>query len=96
MDFVGLAINLASGLAGGNIAGAAWKEMSLGTIGNTIAGLIGGVAGGYIMHAVGLLNTVGLGDMAIGSLIGNVGSAGVGGAVLTIIAGMIKKAMTKA
>lgn len=93
MDLAGLAINLVSGVIGGNILGAAWKEKSLGTLGNSIAGLVGGAAGAYIMQAVGLLQTFGLADMSIGSLLGNVGSAGVGGAILTAIIGMIKKSM---
>lgn len=95
MDIVGLLINLVSGLVGGNILGGAWKDKSLGAIGNSIAGLIGGAAGGYIMQAMGMLNSVGLGDMTVSSLLGNIGSAGVGGAILTAIIGMIKKSMTK-
>jgi uncharacterized membrane protein YeaQ/YmgE (transglycosylase-associated protein family) len=96
MDFLGLAVNAVSGLIGGNILGAAWKEKSLGALGNSIAGLVGGAAGAYIMQAVGLLQSVGLADMSVASLLGSVGSAGVGGAILTAIIGMIKKSMTKA
>lgn len=95
MDLVSLAVNLVSGLVGGNVAGAAWKDKSLGAIGNSIAGIIGGAAGGYIMQAVGMLNSLGVADMSISSLLGNVGSGVVGGAVLTAIAGMIKKSMSK-
>ena len=39
---IGLIIQLISGAVGGNIAGSAMKQYSLGTIGNSIAGLIGG------------------------------------------------------
>ena len=38
-------IGLISGAVGGNVAGAAMKENSLGTIGNSIAGIVGGGAG---------------------------------------------------
>ena len=45
MDMVSLLISLVSGAVGGNIVGAAMKDRSLGGVGNTIAGLIGGGAG---------------------------------------------------
>lgn len=95
MDMVGLAVNAISGLVGGNILGAAWKEKSLGAIGNSIAGLVGGAAGGYIMQAVGLLQSAGLADMSIGSVLGSVGASGAGGAILTAIVGIIKKSLIK-
>lgn len=95
MDLVSALISLISGVIGGNILGAAWKEKSLGAIGNSIAGAIGGVAGAYITQAVGILNTLGLGNMTIGSMLGDAGSSAVGGIILTGIVGMIKSAMTK-
>ena len=49
---VGLIIQLISGAVGGNIAGAAMKQYNLGTIGNSIAGLIGGGAGAQIIGAL--------------------------------------------
>ena len=39
---IGLIIQLVAGGAGGNIAGAALKQYDLGTVGNTIAGIVGG------------------------------------------------------
>lgn len=95
MDIVGAIINLVSGAVGGNILGAAWKDKTLGAVGNTIAGAIGGVAGTYIMQAVGVLNSLGLSEMTIGSIAGSVGTSAVSGAVLTGIAGLIKNAMSK-
>lgn len=95
MDLIGALISLVSGGVGGNIAGALLKNKSLGAIGNTIAGLVGGAAGAYILQAVGFLNTMGLGDLTLGSLLGNVGASGAGGAILTAIVGLIKNAMNK-
>ena len=48
---IGLIIQLVSGAVGGNIAGAAMKQYNLGTIGNSIAGLIGGGVGAQIIGA---------------------------------------------
>ena len=94
MDIVGVLISLISGGVGGNIAGAFLKGKSLGAIGNTIAGLVGGAAGGYILQAVGFLNSMGLGDMSVGSMLGNIGTSGVSGAILTAIVGLIKSSMS--
>ena len=96
MDIVGMIISLISGGAGGNIVGALLKNknLSLGTVGNTIAGLVGGAAGGYILQAMGFLNSMGLADMSVGSILGNIGTSGVSGAILTAILGMIKGAMS--
>ena len=94
MDIVSTLISLISGGIGGNILGSAWKDKSLGAIGNSIAGVIGGAAGAYIMQAVGILNTLGLGSMSVNSLLGNVGSSAVGGAILTAIVGLIKSSMS--
>lgn len=101
MDFLSLIISLASGAAGGNAAGAAIKENSLGTLGNSIAGLVGGAAGGYIVQALGFAATIAAassghaegppgGGIDFGALLANVGASGVGGALLTAIAGYLK------
>ena len=49
---IGLIIQLISGAVGGNIAGSAMKQYSLGTIGNSIAGVIGGGVGAQIIGAL--------------------------------------------
>ena len=90
MDIAGLLINLVSGAVGGNLAGAGLKEQSLGAIGNTIAGLIGGAAGGYILKAVDILNTAGVANMPVSSIATEAGATAVCGAILTAIVGFIK------
>lgn len=95
MEPISIITNLISGLIGGNLTGAALKDKSLGAIGNSITGLIGGAAGGYLATILGFLNTLGLADMSVGSILANVGSGLVGGGVLTAIVGFIKKMMTK-
>ena len=42
MTFTQLIIELIIGAIGGNAAGAVMKDKSLGTLGNTIAGVVGG------------------------------------------------------
>jgi hypothetical protein len=59
---------------------------------------VGGGLGGQILSALmgsdGAAPGAAAGSFDIGSLIGNVAGSGVGGAILMIIIGFIKKAMT--
>lgn len=95
MDITGLIVNLVSGGVGGNLSAAAMKDKSLGAIGNTVAGAIGGVAGAYITQAVGILQNLGLADMTVGSVATEAGAAAIGGAILTAVIGFIKSKMSK-
>lgn len=86
-------IQLISGAIGGNVAGALLKNYSLGTIGNSIAGIVGGGLGGFLLGLVGI--ATGSGSMDVGGIVGSVAGGGVGGGVLMIIVGLIKKALGK-
>jgi hypothetical protein len=92
---VGLIIQLISGAVGGNIAGSALKQYNLGTMGNSIAGVIGGGVGAQIIGALlgGGTGAEAAGSMDIGSIIGQIVSGGVGGGILMVIVGLIKQAM---
>jgi hypothetical protein len=48
---INLVIQLISGVVGGNAIGAALKDYNLGSLGNTIAGALGGVGGGQLLLA---------------------------------------------
>lgn len=81
-------IQLIAGGVGGNGIAQALKQVNLGTVGNTIAGAIGGVGGTALLGAV-----PGLDAVANMGLAGD-GIAGlVGGGVLTAIAGFVKNKM---
>jgi uncharacterized membrane protein YeaQ/YmgE (transglycosylase-associated protein family) len=54
MDITSLIIQLVSGAVGGNIGGAIFKNLSLGTTGNSIAGIIGGPLGAMLLSQLGL------------------------------------------
>ena len=92
MDLLGLLVSLISGAVGGNVAGAAMQDKSLGTLGNSIAGIFGGGIGMMILQALGILASSGTAG-GLGAIIGNVASGGVGGAVLLVIVALLKKAM---
>ena len=81
-----LIISLLSGAIGGNIAGALLKKFSMGTLWNSVVGILGGGLGSQLL---GMLN------IDISGIIGNIAGSGVGGAVLMVIIGLIKSALKK-
>ena len=88
-----LIIQLVSGAVGGNVAGSLMEKFSLGTLGNSIVGILGGGLGGQLLGMLGI--AAGGGGMDIGSIVGSIASGGVGGGVLMVIIGVIKKAISK-
>jgi uncharacterized membrane protein YeaQ/YmgE (transglycosylase-associated protein family) len=95
MNIISLIIELISGAVGGNIAGAAMKDNSLGTAGNSIAGIVGGGLGGALLQSVLGAGAAGAGSLDLTTILGNVAGGGVGGAILMAIIGFIKSAMAK-
>lgn len=88
-----LIISLLSGAAGGNIVGKVLKNLDLGPVGNSIAGILGGGLGSQILASLGSADAAA--GLDIGSIISSVASGGVGGGVLMAIVGIIKSAMAK-
>jgi len=88
-----LIINLISGAVGGNVAGGLMKKLSLGTMGNSIVGILGGGAGGALLGMLGI--DAGAGTTDIAGILGSVASGGVGGGVLMAIIGVLKNAFAK-
>jgi uncharacterized membrane protein YeaQ/YmgE (transglycosylase-associated protein family) len=88
-----LIIQLVAGALGGNAAGASMKNLDLGTLGNTIAGAVGGAGGGTLLTALLPLLQGAANNVDIGALVGQAVGGGVSGAVLTAIIGLIKNSM---
>jgi len=96
MDIASLIIQLVSGAAGGNIAGALLKKLSLGPVANSIVGIVGGGLGGQLLGALGAGGAgVAGGGLDIGSIISSIVGGGVGGGILMAIIGVIRKMMSK-
>lgn len=93
MNVLALIIQLVCGALGGNITGKLFKNIDLGPLGNSIAGILGGGLGGQLLNLLGLFTGAQGGTLDLASIIGNIVSGGVGGGVLMAIVGLIKSLM---
>jgi len=89
-SLIPMIINLVSGAVGGNVAGKLFKSINMGTLWNSILGIVGGGLGGQLL---GMFGIGGGGSMDLMGILQTVASGGVGGGVLMAIVGFIKKAM---
>ena len=88
-----LILNMFGGVIGGNTVGAFMKKLSLGTTGNSLVGIVGGLFAPLVLASLGFGKADDVGDLSI--IIGKVITGGIGGVVLTMLIGFIKKAMGK-
>lgn len=98
MDIVSMIISLISGAVGGNIAGAAMSQKNLGPLVNTIAGLIGGGAGEFILKAFGIITAAtaaGGNELDFAQILSSIAAGGVSGGALTAIITAIKDSLKK-
>jgi uncharacterized membrane protein YeaQ/YmgE (transglycosylase-associated protein family) len=93
MNIVSLIIEVISGAVGGNVAGAAMKDNSLGTMGNSIAGIVGGGLDGTLLQTVMGTAAAGGGSLDLTTILSNVAGGGVDGAILMAVVGIIKNKM---
>ncbi|MBT8253771.1 MAG: hypothetical protein HKN00_01980 [Flavobacteriaceae bacterium] len=97
-DYLPLIIQLVSGAIGGNVAGSLMKKLSLGTMWNSIVGILGGGLGGTVLGMLGLGGAEAAeasSSMDLGSIVGSVAGGGVGGGIVLAVIGAIKNAMNK-
>jgi len=96
MDLTALIIQAVSGAIGGNAVGAASKKISLGPLGNTIAGAIGGGVGGQILTSLLGAGGAAAAGLDVGAIVAGFASGGVSGALTAAVIGFIKTKMAKA
>jgi len=96
MDVMSILVQLAAGAGGGNAVGAAMKGRSLGAMGNSAIGAIGGLILGQVVERFsgGAISADTVAQAAqgmdLGGIIINLISSGAGGALLTAIVAMLK------
>ncbi|MBK8346840.1 MAG: hypothetical protein IPL08_04180 [Saprospiraceae bacterium] len=91
MEYLPLIIQLLSGAAGGNLAGKLMPKFSMGTLGNSLVGILGGGIGGQLLGSLGMATS---GGMDLMGIIGSITGGGVGGGVLMAIIGLIRSLLT--
>ena len=92
---ISLIIQLISGAVGGNVAGALLKNLSLGTAGNSIAGILGGGIGGQLLGMLGAGGAAAAGGLDLAGIVSSIAGGGVGGGVLMAIVGLLKGLFAK-
>jgi len=86
-----LVLVLVCGAIGGLVAGRILGRFSLGSIANAVLGILGAGLGSRILHEFG---GIGGGGQA-GEIVRHLASALVGGGVLLVLAGLIRRAMKR-
>jgi uncharacterized membrane protein YeaQ/YmgE (transglycosylase-associated protein family) len=94
MDIINLIISLVSGAIGGNLAGAALKEVNLGPVGNALMGIVGGGIGAGILQTWGIAPTGG--ELDVGAVLGSIASGGVGGGLIMFLLQLLRSAFARA
>jgi len=89
---INLIIQLIAGVVGGHAAGTALKDYDLGKLWNTVAGGVGGVAGGQVLQALIPFLAGTAGNVDVGAMLGQAVGGGAAGAIVTLIVGAIKNA----
>ena len=94
MEYLPLIIQLVTGAIGGNLAGSAMKNLSLGTLWNSVAGILGGGLGGQVLGMLGMgAAAAGDGGMDMMSILSSVLAGGIGGGAGLGIVSLIKNMM---
>ena len=97
-EYLPLIIQLVSGAIGGNLAGSLMKNLSLGTLWNSIVGILGGGLGGTVLGMLGLSGMEAAeasSGMDAGSILRSIAGGGIGGGIVLAIIGAIRKVMNK-
>lgn len=97
---VPITVQVLAGLAGGNVSGQLAKSLSLGPVGDSVTGVVGGVAGTFLAGLLPLLDTFlgassGIQATDKGALAGQAGVALIAGGLFTVLVGAVKSFMAK-
>jgi uncharacterized membrane protein YeaQ/YmgE (transglycosylase-associated protein family) len=86
--------NVIAGALGGVAAGKASPNFDLGTVGNILAGLVGGGVLGQIVTLLlpSVVAAAQPGNLSIAGIVSHAVAGGAGGAILTVVIGAIKAA----
>ena len=97
MDPISLLMPFFSGAAGGNLIGGILKNFNLGSVGNSLAGLVGGGVGSLVLgNLLGMpMPAPGGVDPDGAALLGQILGGGAGGGLMTIVVAALKRMLGK-
>jgi hypothetical protein len=88
---ISIIIQIIAGIAAGNAVGAVFEKVNLGPAVTSLAGAFGGFVLGQIFSLL-MPETAGItGGLGAAAVIGHLVAGGVGGAIATVIAGLLMK-----
>ncbi len=91
MDLSSLLIQLISGAVGGNAVGAITKNESIGPLGNTIAGALGGGIGGQLLKTIlGGGAAAASSGLDLGTIVQGFLTGGISGGLTALVVGLVK------
>jgi len=93
MSYLPVILQLVSGVVGANALGAAVKSLNLGPVGNSIAGIIGGLLGGHLLASIdggAAAHAAAAGGLNAGAIFGSIVGGAAGGGLLTTIVAYAK------
>jgi hypothetical protein len=93
MSYIPLIVQLVSGVVGANALGAMVKNLNLGPVGNTLAGLLGGGIGGQLLASLAQGGVAG--GLDVGTILESIGGGVAGGGALTAAVAGIKQFLAK-
>jgi hypothetical protein len=92
LDLLGLVLQLASGLVGGNLAGALFRSINMGFLGNSLAGIIGGGIGSQMVtSSLGQAAAMAAATPDPGAILAQAAGGGIGGTVLMALVGVLNR-----
>src|SRR5262245_13098915 len=91
MNLTALIIQLIAGALGGTAVGNVAKDVNLGPLGNSIAGVLGGGIGGQILNSIlGIGGATAASGLDIGSIVSAFLTGGVSGGLTALVVGFLK------
>lgn len=96
-EYLPLIIQLISGVIGGNIAGKIFANFSMGPLGNSAAGILGGGLGGALLLMMDFTEqgSEAAAGLNLETVLGSVAAGGVGGILLMAVVGGLRRAFLK-
>ncbi len=94
MEYLMMALPYVMGAVGGNGMAKLIPSLNLGTLWNSVAGIVGGGLGGTLLSMIGISAGAAT-SFDITSLLGGAATGAVGGGVVLFIVGLVKKLLGK-